>query len=142
MVSRVSKRTRGARRSDGVILIVAIVCIAMASVMLLAILQTAVAERKAVETEAWRQQHSWLAESGLERAAAQLAADPSYQGETWNISADELGGKENGVVLIEVQPLPDAPENRKIRVRADFPDDPQHRARRTKETTVRTSPSV
>ena len=128
-------------RRPGVILVIAIVCIAVASVIFLAVLRTAVAERGALRAEAWRQQALWLAESGVERAAARLAADSGYQGETWNVPADQLAADTGGVVEIEVQAVPQRPDHRLVRVRADFPDDPQHRARKSKQVLIQLRPS-
>jgi len=125
----------------GVILVVAIVSIAVASVIFLAVLRTAVAERNALRTEAWRQQALWLAESGLERAAARLAADSAYQGETWNVPADQFASEVGGVVEIEIQSTAGRPNRRLVRVRADFPDDPQHRVRRSKQIVIELPPS-
>jgi len=128
-------------RRPGVILVVAIVSIAVASVIFLAVLRTAVAERNALRTEAWRQQALWLAESGLERAAARLAADSAYQGETWNVPADQFASEAGGVVEIEIQSTAGRPNRRLVRVRADFPDDPQHRVRRSKQIVIELPPS-
>ena len=136
-----SRQPKGSARRGAVVLILAIVCVAVASVMFLAILQTAVAERGAMDTRDALQQAAWLAESGLQRAAARLAADPAYQGETWKIAADELGGGAAAVVRIEVEPVPGDPRRRLVRVQADYPDAPVHRARRTKQATIQAGPS-
>lgn len=128
-------------RRRGVILIIAIVCTAVASVMFLAIVQMAAAERNALRVEAWRQQARWLAESALDRAAARLAGDPDYQGETWNVPAAELDSPDAAVVEIEVRSVPEQPHRRVVLVRADYPDDPQHRARRSKQINVQLPPS-
>ena len=74
-------------------------------------------------------QADWLAESGIECAAARLAADPKYRGETWNVSAAELGGRDDGTVAIRVEDLPGRPGSRAIRVEADYATDPAQRTR-------------
>ena len=63
----------------GAVLLVALVAIAVASVVFTSLLRLSVAERRRVQTEAWQVQAAWLAESGLERAAARLDADAAYQ---------------------------------------------------------------
>ncbi|RUL88070.1 hypothetical protein [Tautonia sociabilis] len=81
----------------------------------------------------------WLVEAGLERAAAQLRVDPSYEGETWTLPPEALGGRE-GTVTIEVEETdPGADQPLTVRVRADYPSDgdPSHRARRSKVFQVR-----
>jgi len=124
------------RGRRGAVLLVAIVCIAVASVIFLSLLRLSVAERRRVETEAWQVQAAWLAESGIERAAARLAADPEYQGETWALPADLLGGRYDAVVKIRVETIPDDEPRRLVHVEADYPDDPQNRARRSKQVVM------
>ncbi len=78
-------------------------------------------------------QTRWLAEAGVERAVARLAADAGYTGETWNIPADEIAGGKGGVVRIRTETIAGSPEGRTIRVEADYPDDPQHHCRQVKQ---------
>ena len=93
--------------------------------------------RQAMQTESWRLQAAWLAESGLERAARQLQLDAEYAGETWTIAEEALAGGEAGVVEIEVEEIAGRPDRRLVRVRADYPDHPRHRARQSKHAVVR-----
>ena len=122
-------------------MLVTIVCIGVALVIFTAVLRLSFMERRSVEAQTWKAQAAWLVESGLERAAARLAADPDYQGETWQISAEALGAKSGAVVEIEIQNVPEQPQRRAVRVRADYPDDPQHRARQTKQLVIELRPS-
>lgn len=87
-----------------------------------------------------RLQAEWLAESALGRASARLGADPSYKGETWEVAADALGGRDAGSVRIEVAAVPDHPDRRAVRVRADYPAAEPRRARRSHELTVTLAP--
>ena len=81
-------------------------------------------------------QAAWLAESALQRAAGRLAIDDTYTGETWTIPAEELTGTDGGLVVIEVAAVPNDPSRREVRVRADYPNHPQHRARQSRQTIV------
>jgi hypothetical protein len=83
-----------------------------------------------------RLQAEWLAGSALDRAAARLADEPSYAGETWTIPADQLDGHHAASVLIEVRPVPGQPDRRTIRARADYPAVESRRARQSRETTI------
>lgn len=83
-----------------------------------------------------RLQAEWLAESALDRASARLAADPKYAGETWNVPAERLGGRDAGSVRIEVTPAPGHPDRRVVRSRADYPADESRRARQSREITI------
>lgn len=129
-------RKNSARRRNGLVLAIALVAIAIASVVLLAIVKTAVAERRAMDVRQWQAQALWLADSGLERAAARLAADPDYRGETWHVPADELDGKAAAVVRIEIEPDGAIESRRQIRVQADYPDTSLNRARCSRQIAV------
>jgi len=132
---RSAKRARrGSRR--GAVLIAAMVCVAVATVVLISIVRMAGAGRRTMQTEAWRLQAAWLAESGLERAAWRLASDGAYSGETWTVAPEALAGGEAGVVEIEVEEIPGEADRRLVRVRADYPDQPQHRARQSRRVIV------
>ncbi|HEY2159042.1 MAG TPA: hypothetical protein VGH33_25665 [Isosphaeraceae bacterium] len=83
-----------------------------------------------------RLQAEWLAESALDRASARLAADSGYRGETWNIPAERLNGRDAATVLIEVRPVPDHPDRRALLARADYPTAGTRRARQSREITI------
>lgn len=135
------RESRGRRVRRGVVLLVAVVAIAVASMIFLSLLKLSVAERRRVESASWQIQAAWLVESGIERAGAQLADDPDYRGETWNLPADALGGPHQAVVTIRVETIPQRNERRLVHVRADYPDHPQHRARQSKQVAIDVRPS-
>ncbi len=120
----------------GVALALALACLVLIVLVLGGLLRRVAEARLVVRAEERRLQADWLADSGLARAAARLAADPSYAGETWNLPAATLGGAEPAVVAITIQPEPAAPDRRRVRVQADYPPDPPRRARRTRTTTI------
>jgi hypothetical protein len=124
----------------GVALIVVLAGLAVTMVMFLAATKLILVQRKTIELTARQIQASWLAESGVQRAAARLAADANYRGETWNVSAEELGGRSGGSVTIHVEQPPDQPGRRTVHIDADFPSDPQQRARVSREITIRIKP--
>ena len=120
----------------GAILIIVLACVAIASIVFMSIAKVVGAQRRSTQKEVWRMEATWLAESGLQRAAARLADDADYSGETWNLTAEQLGLADAAVVKIEIDALPDAPNQRTVRVRADYPNHPQHRCRYTKSVAV------
>jgi type II secretory pathway component PulK len=120
-------------RRRGAILVVVLVCLAIAAVLFVMLAKQAITERRAVQNHYWGVQAQWLAEAGVERAVSRLAANADYSGETWNISADELSGSDAAVVRIRAEKTADRPDRRTIHVEADYPDDPQHRCRKTKD---------
>jgi type II secretory pathway component PulK len=130
------RRQTGGQTRRGGALIVAVVCIAAAGVILLSIVRLAAARRQAVQVETWRLQARWLSQSALERAEARLAADPRYAGETWSVPAEALGRPDAASVRIAVAPADSRPKARRVRVEADYPDDPVHRVRHSREKVV------
>jgi hypothetical protein len=81
------------------------------------------ANRRMLQTEEQRLQAEWLAEAGLERAAAKLRATGETAPETWNIAGDELGGRGAGRVEIAWDPpLPES-KRRHVRIEAEYPVD-------------------
>lgn len=117
----------------GLVLLVILVCLTVASVVCVVLVEQVAVARRALNAHHWGLQAQWLAEAGVERAAARLAANADYAGETWNIPAGELAGGQGGVVRIQTETLADQPDRRLIRVEADYPDDPQHRCRKGKQ---------
>ena len=87
----------------------------------------AVLERHAGDNQLRSAQAEWLAESGIERAAARLAANHEYAGETWTIPPAVLA--EGGLVRIVVETPSGQPGRRVVRVEAEYPNDPQYRCR-------------
>ena len=114
--------------------IVALICAVL--------LKVSLARRAEVGREERRLQAEWLAESGLGRASARLAGSSAYLGETWDITAEDLGGRGTGVVVIQVEPIPDRPTTRRVRVQADYPSGSSLRTRKTKELLMEITPDA
>ena len=118
------------------ILVVVLVCLAMAAAMSVVVVRQMAAERHAVQMNHRSLQALWLAEAGVERAAARLAADPKYAGETWIIPAKELAADDAAVVRIQVETIAGRPERRSVRVEADYADAADFRCRQAKQIIV------
>jgi hypothetical protein len=130
-----SRRERGRRR--GAVLIVILVCLTLATMLLLLLAQAAATEHRASQRHLWTAQAQWIVEAAVERAAARLAADPKYTGETWTITSDELAGDCGGRAKITVEPQGgSATDAFTVRVAVDYPDDPTHRCHRQHATVV------
>ncbi len=134
IVARRPERRRGAA------LVLAMVGLLLITLIFGTMLRLARDTRRVVVAEQRRLQAEWLAESALERAFARLALDPSYQGETWTIPADVLGGPDGGTVLIEVATIDGKPAARTVRVQADYPSEASRRARQTRTATIHLIP--
>jgi Tfp pilus assembly protein PilX len=123
------------RRRSGFVLMTAMVLLAVAMAIVVGWVKIAVLEVRETHLAEDRLQAEWLAESALARAGAKLLADRDYHGETWQVTAPELGRSSSrqkstasgeaagpgGLTLISVEPLADRPTARRVRVRADFP---------------------
>jgi Tfp pilus assembly protein PilX len=119
----------------GAVLVVVLVCLAVATVVSVIVVRQIAMQYRAMQVSHGSLQAAWLAEAGIERAAARLAADPKYAGETWSISgkrgqppfADTEGDCPPlpcVVVKIQVETIADQPERRSVRVEADYTDAP------------------
>ncbi len=113
----------------GAVLVVAMICALLTAIILGTLLQLTVTRSKMSKQHERALQAQWLAEAGIERAAAQLASDPAYTGETWRVTTAELAGHFEGEVLIEVQSAPDQEQQRTIVAVADYPVDAPWRIR-------------
>jgi len=134
-------RQRHPNRRRGLTLVPALVCLVVASLLCAALIKKAHTQRELVRSAEHQVQAEWLAESGLERAVARLAADRAYPGETWNIPSDMLGnqGAGTGVVRIVVSSV-NEPTARKVWVEADYPSGDESRARQSRTLTVDLGP--
>ncbi|MCA9067999.1 MAG: hypothetical protein KDA84_03715 [Planctomycetaceae bacterium] len=119
-------------RRSGAFLIIAMICLLLASALLGTLLRMASIERQQAHLEARALQAEWLAESALDRAAAKLSADASYKGETWTVTAKELGGMDEGNAVIRVVPS-DNSGKKLIEVVAHYPTEAPQTIRRSKQ---------
>jgi Tfp pilus assembly protein PilV len=128
------------RRRRGLALLIALVCLVVIASIMGWIVRAAMLEHRALESAQWRAQAQWLAQSGLERAAARLAGDRNFSGETWIVPAAVLDGRQGGRVTIEVQTPAAHPGARQVRVTAFYPDRLYERAQTSRRALVTWSP--
>ena len=121
----------------GTALVVVLVALAVTTLLFMAAMKMILVERKTIELSSRQIRAGWLADSGVERAAARLAADAKYRGETWNVSAEDLGGRDGGKITIKVEQVPGKADRRAVHVEADYPPEPEQRARETRDVTVK-----
>jgi hypothetical protein len=86
----------------GIMVVVALICLLIASILTTALVKRALVERRQVAFTWAAAQADWLVESGRQRAMAKLRADPAYGGETW-LPPDAAGGRPTGEVRILVE---------------------------------------
>jgi hypothetical protein len=119
-----------------------------------ALLKLGVVRRQSNRDFETRLQADWLLESGVSRALAH-AADRDYKGETWRLSAADLGLPErstqpNGetkvtvhaaIVTIDVDQSEAQTGRRRVRVHADYPVAGDHVSRRSRELLINLEPA-
>lgn len=130
----------------GAVLLMTIVCVAVSLTILAALVNIAHLRYATQKNHQRRAQATCLLESGLERAVARLAADPTYKGETWKIAATEFNAAAAtdtppALVRIEIKTVTDNPDKREIHITADYADEPKLSARRSKQTTLTLIPA-
>ena len=130
---------RRRRSRSGIVLVTVIVLTFVTSVLMVIWVRSAISRHQQSKRRAWELQALWLVEAGLERTAARLAEDQNYQGETWQIGAEELGGQRSAAVQIKIDVVPGSADLRLATVSATYPDTEFQRARRTKQVTLETS---
>lgn len=122
-------RRRQSRR--GAVLVIALVAITMFAAIGGALVRIAVMERKTIDAQQRQRQARRLAEAGVARAAARLAGDPAYRGETWSLAGPQALAGQPASVRIEVDDHPDKRGWRRITAAADYPSDAAAKARET-----------
>ena len=118
------------------VIVPVLVCFTLILLMASVLLKIGLAQRTQTQGEERRLQAEWLAEAGLERAGAKLAAARDYTGETWTVPAEDLDARDAGLIAIQVEPVPDHPTRRRVTIVADFPRDADQRARQRKVALV------
>jgi type II secretory pathway pseudopilin PulG len=145
--------TSNSRR--GMTTIAVLVCLLIITLISGALLKVGLAQRDMSRDRERRLQAEWLAESGVDRALARLTLDHNYTGETWPITARELGlpegtpttgstgqaDRSGAIVTIAIEPIAGKANRRGIRVQADYPPDPPRRSRHTKQMLIDLEPS-
>jgi type II secretory pathway component PulK len=123
-------------KRSGVVLVAALVLLVLAALICGVLMKVGLTESRQVRHDAQQLQAGWLAESAVERAAAKLAETPDYAGETWELSADAIGGEWPATVRITVMNAEDETNHRTVRIQADYPPDERWRVRFSKEVVV------
>ena len=129
---------RTASLRQGAAMVVLLASMAMATMIFLSVLKLIAVQRQSIELQTRQIQAGWLAESAVQRASARLAGEANYHGETWTVSAQDIGGRDGATITIRVDDAPGKPDRRAVRVEADYPSDPCLRARQVCELIVPT----
>ncbi len=128
-----SSRLRDRR---GAIVLIVMICLLVIAMIGASMAKVALAHRKQIRHEQIHRQARWLAEAGIERAAAKLQDDSGYEGETWSIDAVELAERGAADVTIRVEPQSELPGRVGIFVLAEYPRNVTANARVSKRVLI------
>jgi Tfp pilus assembly protein PilX len=123
------KFRRGAHgRRGGAGLVIALVTLLIITSTMAAIIQSLLVDLRQTRQAANELQAQWLADSAVGRAAAQLRANPSYEGETWKPPVSAAGDDESvGVAEIRIERAKEPAKELRVIVDARYPDHPWRR---------------
>jgi hypothetical protein len=123
-------------RQRAFMLIAVLVSLTLVMMLFAAWIKTVARAGEQLRAQQYRLQAEYLVDSALGRAAAQLAANPRYTGETWRPTVHGAGADRTGNVTIEIVAAPEPAARRLLRVVADYPEHGIDRARRSKEIQI------
>lgn len=109
------------KRSRGVAMIAVLAMMMIVGGFSLTIVRSLAARRQMLRGEEQRIQAEWLAEAGLERAAAKLRATGGAVPETWDIPDEELGDRGAGRVTIRWDEATPDTLDRRVHIEAEYP---------------------
>ena len=123
------RQRRQMRHRRGILLVAVIVCMAVVMGIVGTLLRGALSARRQLRVDRDLRQVELLLDAGVDRAAAKLATDPDYEGETWSIPADEIINAGAGKVVIAIPDASppadsesdDAPQLRQVHIAAEYP---------------------
>jgi len=123
-------------------LIVTLVCLAIASMLTFAIVRAAIQIQRQLLREEESVQVEWLARGALDRAWMRLEQNPDYTGETWDLTADDLARDATALVAIEIVIDPADTGTREARVTVDFAPNTPRAIRRMRSTRWNSTPET
>ncbi|MDA0591030.1 MAG: hypothetical protein O2820_10305 [Planctomycetota bacterium] len=142
--SQEPRTTQSRRGSIFPIFLISLILVAATAAVLV---RTTLTQRSLVRTEELRLQADWLVHSAAARAAAKLASDPAYAGETWPVLAEELGQQHGASVEIAVSTIDANPtrrdlspkSNRQVDITVNYPPEGNPRVRLSRQVFVKVS---
>jgi hypothetical protein len=101
-------------------IVAALVCLLVVTSIVGSMLQSALRARRQLHAERNRRQTELLLEAGANRAAARLAVEGEFRGDTWILPADEIVGLGEGRVTSEITRNSDT-EVWQLQIVAEYP---------------------
>lgn len=124
------KRHSNTTRRRGIVSVVVLIVLMLITTMIAQYARRALGDRRQTRLEMQHQQTIQLAEAGLRRALAKVAADAEFQSETWQVPAGVIHQTNIGSVEISVQ-------DGQATVVARYPVNVDHPAKVTKTAVIK-----
>lgn len=83
-------------------IVIVIVCMGIATTIMMTSLQMAIRVRRQMRTETQMEQTRWMLKAASQRALNKLSEDSNYTGESWNVSK-ALTLHDDAIIQIEVE---------------------------------------
>jgi Tfp pilus assembly protein PilX len=123
-------------RSKGITVPAALVCLVVIMAFTGMVVRALVLQRRRAQWDEHRLQCLFIVESAIDRAQARLDTQPDYEGETWEVELEDRGRSRKAVTQIRVERVSDSTAQRRIEVRAIWPDDPVFRVQHIQSITT------
>lgn len=135
------------RRRAGSVFPIFLISLVLVSATAAVLVRTTLAQRSLVRAEDRRIQADWLVQSAAARAAANLDADSTYSGETWQLSADQSGLSHPAVIEIAVSAVTDnagrpdleTGQHRQVKLTVNYPAEGDQKVRLSRRVFVKAS---
>ena len=122
--------------TSGFVLAFVLICLTVITLALTTMISRVSLGRHHVIQRQRQVQAQWLAESAVDRAAAQWQRDPAYRGETWQLASETIGNRGSAQAVVEVEP-DSAGTSATIRVTVVYPQQSKGAVRCTKQVSMR-----
>lgn len=131
-----AKQMNVMRPRQGSLVVIVLVSLTLVVILVGVAAKHLLRERRLMGDQQRSMQAEYLASAGVARAAAQLARNSHYRGESWEVDANLLRTRDGGAVEIQVTADDKNLLARRIRAVADFPAKGDNRCRRSFEKTI------
>lgn len=124
-------------RRQGSVFPILLISLLLVSATAAVLVKTTLTQRSIVRSEELRLQADWLVHSATARAAAALAADATWTGETWQIPADQLGQSHGATVDIAISLSDQNPNRHQADITVNYPSQGEHRVRLSRRVLIK-----
>jgi hypothetical protein len=129
--ARTLRRQQTNRQRSGLMVVAALTCLLIVTVIIVNMLQSAIRMRRQLHAQRDLRQTELLLTAGAERAASHLNSESEFAGDTWELPADAITGRGAGRVKTHVT-RSDSSATWHVHVAAEYPLDRGPSVRRSR----------